>query len=252
MKILAYTALHYGSEYLAWAIKSVELFVDEHHIFYTSHPSHGHRTNSTVPAHETKEVLYNIASQFEHVVWHDEDRFWGEGEQRDYCADFLANNGADLILWVDADEIWDMDVLSDVLDFARDFEFRELRVHATHFWKGLNWVCVDQCMPVRVIKPSGHGEGFMPGMGFWHMGYAISQITMLYKWRIHGHKNEVRKGWYPIYRDWEGPQDTPKCGVHPTNECSDDGKAFWVPEKFNRWDIEHLIGDHPYFNDELV
>jgi hypothetical protein len=252
MEIYAYTALHYGAEYLEHAIRSTELYADKHYVFYTSHPSHGYQTKSTIPEHEREGVLKEIVESFNHTVWLKEERFFQEGRQRDYCADYLASQGADLILWQDADEIWDLDNLDPILRFAWDGTHRDTRVHAAHFWKGLNWVCMDACMPVRVINPSGDGEGYAHGAGFWHMGYAISQVTMLYKWKIHGHKGELRRNWYPIYRDWEGPEDTPKCGVHPTNGCSDDGKPFWVPEPFDRHHIEHLLGDHPYFSDEFV
>lgn len=252
MKILAYCALHYGAEWLEWAIRSVEPLIDEYHIFYTDHPSHGSTTTMTKPEGESREVLHAIAAQFPCVVWHDVDRFWQEGAHRDYCVDYLARQGADLILWNDADEIWDLDVLAEALDYAWAHPQREYRVHAVHLWCGVNWVCMDACMPTRIIKPSGTGEGYIPGMGFYHMGYAQSAMLVLYKSKIHGHRAEWRQNWWAVYRDWEPGTEYP-CGVHPTNGCDDKtGKPFWTPVPFQRYDIEHLIGDHPYFKDERV
>lgn len=252
MNIQAYCAMHYGKEWLEFAIRSVEPLIDIFHIFYTDHPSHGYQTKMTKPEGESRDVLKSIASQFACTKWHDVDQFWCEGDHRDYCVDYLTKQGADLILWVDADEVWDLDVLAEALDFADSHDARDYRVRAIHFWCGVNHVCLDECMPVRIIKPSGSGEAYVPGRGFYHFGYAQSEILVLYKSKIHGHRAEWRKNWFSIYKGWE-PGKVYKCGVHPTNECDDKtGKPFWTPIPFDRYDIEHLIWDHPYFNNERV
>lgn len=252
MNIQAYCALHYGQEWVEFAIRSVEPLIDRFHVFYTDHPSHGYHTKMTKPEGESREVLHAIASDFDCVEWHDVNQFWQEGDHRDYCVDYLAKRGADLILWVDADEVWDLDVLAEALDFAASHDARDYCVHAVHFWCGVNHVCLDECMPVRIIKPSGSGTAYIPGRGFYHFGYAQSQMLVLYKSKIHGHRAEWRKNWFFIYKDWE-PGKEYECGVHPTNECDDKtGKPFWTPVPFDRYDIKHLIGDHPYFTDERV
>jgi len=253
LKIVAYCALHYGKEWMEWAIRSVEPLVDKFHIFYTDTPSHGSQTRSTKPEGESREDLLAIARWFGNfVVWHDVGHFQQEGQHRDFCVDFLTNEGADLILWVDSDEVWDLDTLSDTLEFANAGTAKEYRVHAMHFWKGVNWVCYDECMPVRVIKPSGKGEAYVPGRGFYHFGYAQSEMLIAYKIKIHGHRGEFRRNWFSTYTGWE-PGRIFECGVHPTNACDDKtGKPFWTPVPFNRYDIEELIGDHPYFCDNLV
>jgi hypothetical protein len=254
LNIYAYCALHYGAQWLEFAIRSVLPLVDSYHIFYTPHPSHGSQTNMTMPEGEDRDSLRAIAGIFgDQVIWHDEPRFWQEGPQRDNAVEYLAKQGADLIVWNDADEVWDLDVLSAAIDFAVEGTARDYRTRAIHFWKGVNWVCMDDCMPVRLIKPSGHGEAYVPGMGFYHFGYAQSEMIVLYKSKIHGHRGEWRKNWFSeIYEDWK-PGKVYKCGVHPTNECDDKtGKPFWTPIPFNRADIEHLIGDHPYYSDEIV
>lgn len=252
MKILAYCALHYGAEWLEWAIRSMIDLVDEYHVFYTPHPSHGYQTRRKMPGGEDRDTLYNIASLFD-VTWHDVDQFYQEGDHRDYCVVQLTDRGADIIVWQDADEVWDLDELSNSLDFVVEHDARNYGVHAMHFWRGVNWVCLDECMPIRFIKPSGHGTAFIPGMGFYHFGYAQSPMLVAYKKSIHGHRGDWRKKWWSdIYNNWD-PTKTCECGVHPTNSCDDKtGKPFWTPQPFNRFDIEDLIGDHPYFNDEII
>lgn len=252
--IQAYCGLHYGAEWLEWAIRSVIDFVDLYHIFYTLHPSHGHTTKVSLPEKESRDHLRAIAAMFgNEVIWHDVDQFWQEGHHRDYCVNQLTGAGADLIAWNDADEVWEPDVLCDLIDFAEEGTARDYHVHCMHFWKSVNWVCYDQAMPVRIIKPSGQGEAFIPGRGFYHFGYAQSSMLVNYKSKIHGHRAEWRRNWWgQIYNTWD-PNKTYKCGVHPTCECDDKtGKPFWTPVPFDRYDIEHLIGDHPYFNDEII
>ena len=59
-KVIAYTALHYGKEYLADAIRSVIDYVDQYWVIYTPVGSPGHRTDAPCP--ESKEELSWIAN----------------------------------------------------------------------------------------------------------------------------------------------------------------------------------------------
>lgn len=252
MKIAAYCALYYGAEWLQWAIESVTPVVDEYHVFYTPHPSHGHKTRRSLPKGEDAKTLRELAED-SGAIWHEVSQFYQEGDHRDYCVKTLAEAGNEIIVWNDADEVWDLDELCRSLDIVAKGDARDYRVHAMHFWKSVNWVCYDACMPTRFIKPSGSGEAYIPGMGFYHFGYAQSELLVQFKASIHGHRAEWRRNWWgDIYKDWK-PTDVHECGVHPTNECdSETGKPFWTPVPFDRFDIEHLIGDHPYFSDELI
>jgi len=234
-------------------MRSVEWMVDEHYVFYTPHPSHGTTTKMALPVGEDENTLHSIVAQFPNAKWLKTDKFWQEGKQRDYCVQTVFQGGADLIIWVDADEIWDEDVLSEAIDHVLSGDAAEWRVRAMHFWRSVNYVCMDEAMPIRFIKRDGHGIGYVPGMGFYHMGYAQSEMLILYKQSIHGHRAEWRRNWYgDIYKRWHSPEDTPPCGVHPTCSCDDDGKPFWVPRQFDKYDIEHLIGDHPYWDAGII
>jgi hypothetical protein len=66
---------------------------------------------------------------------------------------------------------------------------------------------------------------------------------MNYKWLIHGHKGELRPNWHQQkFRNWHpGMTD-----VHPTND------DFWDPVPYDKYQIEGLIGDHPYFPLEII
>ena len=252
MKLVSLTVLHYGREWLEWALRSTSPFVDEQHIFYTSHPSHGHTTRHKCP--DTRAELREIASGFTRTRWHDVDQFYYEGDHRDYARQVCLDAGADLILVLDSDEVWDPDDLDAAITQAAGTPGLWKSRIKGNFWRSVNWVCRDELMPDRIFVPgAGNKVRYLDGPGFWHFGYCIAETTMLYKLSCHGHRDELRPGWYPrIYRDWK-PGVTVECGVHPTNTCdSRTGKSFWVPEPFDRNEIRHLIGDSPYFSDELV
>jgi hypothetical protein len=245
MKIVSLTVLHYGREWLEWALRSVADVMDEMYIFYTPHPSHhGEDTKFTCP--DSQEELYAIASAFPTVKWETVTQFWHEGAHRDYARHVCERNGADMILVLDADEVWDIEDLDGALQQAWDGKEDIFRSRIKgNFWRSVNWVCYDQLMPERIIVPGrGREFGHLSGAGFWHFGYAISHEMMIYKLRIHGHKDDLRPRWYPEkYRDW----DSTVRDVHPTN-----GGGFWNPVPIDRNDVAHLIGDHNYFKDELI
>jgi hypothetical protein len=243
VNLQAYYILHYGKEWLEWSLKSVRPFVDRVHIFYTPHPSHGTQTKSR-KCPDSRTDLYEIAAPFD-VVWHDVDQFYQEGQHRDHAVQVCTDDGADLVMVVDGDEVWDPDDLSETVGMIAGRPERSFGVRVQgHFWRGVNWVCRDACMPIRFINPHGEGTTYdFAGPGFYHFGYAQSKNLVAYKMSIHGHRSEIRPNWF-VYRfsRWEpGITD-----VHPTNV------NFWNPEAYDRNLIAHLIGDHPYFNDEMV
>ena len=102
MKVVAYTPLHYGKEYLKWAVQSVADFVDRHIILYAPQPSYGHGTDLICP--DTEEQLRECVREFPHVEWrrvaaHNESQHRGEIHR------YLEAND-DILLAIDADEVW--------------------------------------------------------------------------------------------------------------------------------------------------
>ena len=82
MKVIGYTALHYGRDYLGYAIRSVIDAVEEYHVLYTSQGSHGHRSQAHCP--DTRLELFEIAEAAAgaKLRWHEGSWLW-EGQQRD-------------------------------------------------------------------------------------------------------------------------------------------------------------------------
>jgi len=242
MRVSGLTILHYGADYVSYAIRSVYDHVDVHHVVYTPTPSHGHQTIATCP--ETKEQLLAqvLAHDPQHKIrWHEVDAFRWEGQHRDYA---LSLCQGDLALVVDCDEVWDGEVLDQALKTAWDGEARDLLVSCLTLWRSFNWICRDDMQPVRVIKPSGHGIATFPldEGRFWHFGYAVTDVIAHYKWLVHGHLTELRPDWFAEKWDpWPPVQD-----VHPT------GCGPWNPERFDKEKLPKLMRTHPFYDLDII
>lgn len=241
--------LHYGREWLGYALRSVAPFMDDMYVFYTPTPSHGHSTSLINP--ESRSELYDIAKT-SRAIWVDcPHPFAHEGQHRTYAVDYLASRGFDIVTVVDADELWDPDVLGAALAVVESGTARSYRIGMRHFWRSLKWICDDPAMPTRFIKPRlplDAPEAYLPGEcgKVFHMGYAQSSAIIKYKQSIHGHKAEWRPGWFEnTFMEWiPGKGD-----VHPT--CVN----YWNPQKYvddQSGTLEYLAGDHPYYNMELI
>jgi len=245
MKVVAYYALHYGQEWLEWSLQSIRQFVDEIIIVYAPAPSFGHGTNAVCP--DTREDLMDIAKEYD-VLWSDVKNSHWEGNHRDAAVQMCIDEGADIIMPIDHDEIWDPITLRKTLDFVMSSSQQNYIVPMQHYWRSVGYVCYDEARPLRFIKPKADNKdtAYTPKEygNVYHFGYAQSVALMRYKWLIHGHLAELRPNWLEkIFIPWQpGMLD-----VHPTNE-----RNFWDPVPFNRLHLEHLIGDHPYYDVDLI
>jgi hypothetical protein len=242
-KVHSYVILHYGLDYLSYAIRSIYNYVDVINIFYTDKPSHGYNTNIQPP--ETKEQLQQAAflhNPDKKIKWFDYQGILQEGVQRDTAVAVCKSQGADIVLVVDSDEVWDGLTLD--LAIRRVWESDSARnwlINFTHLWRSFNWCCKDEGWPVRLLDlrhidgteyiPREYGEIF-------HFGYAVRDAIMRYKWQIHGHKGELRPDWFETKWDaWPPPED-----CHPTNE-----RGFWNPELFDRGRLPKIMQSHPFW-----
>jgi hypothetical protein len=251
MKTVAYYMLHYGKEWLHHSMRSIADHVDEICVFYTSTPSHGHGTQLQNP--DTREELYDITKAFD-VYWHDTPGFHWEGEHKDFAVNTcIDTHKADIVLAVDADEIWHPDHLEECLEVAMEGDCRHYRVEFMHFWRSLKWVCHDAAMPIRLhcfhhdrkleeYYITCVADGIR--LKVYHMGYAQSPSITQYKQDIHGHKDQWRIGWFEnTFLPWEpGMND-----VHPTNV------DFWNPVPFDDDGmLQYLVGDHLYWDLDII
>lgn len=251
MKFGAFTALHYGSDYLGYAMRSVAQIglIDLWIVAYSSTGSHG--TPSMMPCSDSEDELKAIAVDAlsgtgAELLWYSGD--WKvEGEQRDWGAAAAKANDIELYLVVDADEVWHDAGVKEALRLGSRMTDRFGHVAFRHFWRSFNWIAVDAAMPIRLIRPfidDGHVD--LPLMSINHFGYARMPEDTRYKVHIHGHKGEWRNGWLEdTFLSWS-PVSGPFEDVHPTN------KDFWSLKPFDKRALPDIMKDHPYYDMEII
>jgi len=235
MKVLAYMPIHYGKQFLREAILAIHPHVDKIIIFYTKHPSYGHNAHLTAP--ETENELRQIAFGASTKIMWSNGSYGFEGHHRSQVWEY--SKGYDLILPVDADEVWDSDILRTALDEAITRPEKQFGVDGfVNFWKSFNEVCIDSYRPIRIINPNGQGTGEIKGKVY-HFGYCISEKLMRYKWEIHGHKDELIPNWID-----EVYLSDRKNDLHPV------AHGIWNAEPFDKNTLPEILKIHPDFNKE--
>ncbi|MHA2055359.1 MAG: hypothetical protein ACW99F_17405 [Candidatus Hodarchaeales archaeon] len=252
MKVHSLTILHYGKDYLSYALRSVYHSVDVCHVFYTPTPSHGHNTN--IPPIETKDELMQAAYAYDpenKIKWYDMLGLRHEGEQRDLALETVEAAGAELVVVVDCDEIWPVELVSKAIDQIKYHHARNYLINMIHFWRSFEWACYDQGWPVRLIdlRQDNHTAYIDENIGrIYHFGYATTDKVMNYKWQIHGHKNELRPNWFSTY--WTAWPPVENC--HPTNGRNEQGEPFWTPELFDKKQLPEFMRQHPFYDLEKI
>ena len=241
MKVLGYIPLHYGAEYLEQAIKSIAPVCDKIIVLYTKTPSYGHTTDIECPEQEWQ-LKFIALNASEKVEWKSYNRFAYEGHHRSEI--FKFTEGYDMMVTVDADEVWDTQSLRQALEDASLLDNRHIQVNGfVHFWKSFNTICKDGFLPVRIhnLKSSNEVQGCVNGT-IYHFGYAQKDEIMIYKWMIHGHQNELRPGWMEKYINWtKGEND-----VHPV------AIGIWNPEPFDKENLPDSLKEHENYNKEDI
>jgi len=227
MKVLAYTPLHYGKQYLKQVIESVKDHVDEHLILYTEKPSYGHASNLQNP--DSKQELKSICDEFEHVTWLDVTANQ-ENAHRQQAFNYARGRGVKIVLAVDSDEIWNPDYLQSAINKANLGKSYQYGVNGNNwvtFWKSTFEYVQDGFYPIRLfnLANSPGSQEVIGGDGIWiyHMGYCISDELMQYKLSCHGHKSEIPTNWFKD--KWLGYVKGETKYLHPATD------AYWIETK---------------------
>jgi hypothetical protein len=176
--------------------------------------------------------------------WHDGE--WPhEGAQRDSISEYAPD--ADMIIVLDADEVWPADLVQGAIALAEmNPHIKTWRVPIIHYWRSF-YRCVlhDPAYPVRVIRPSGNGESTIPvNLFINHFGYAQSPEIVEYKILTHGHKGEWRKD-----VDWFKDRYL----ANTQTDCHPVGSVYWNPERVDPADyLPRFMTEHPYYFKGLI
>lgn len=241
---MAYYPLHYGAEYLDASIRSIDPCVSRIIILYTEEPSFGHVSGQPCP--ETEEELKRIAyAASEKVEWVKIKGFGNEGAHRKMIFEF-AGGDVDMILAVDADEVWDTEVLKQSILDASKLPNKYIKVDGfINFWKSFNTVCLDHFHPVRFYNlraTNDFEQGCVKGR-IYHFSTAQSEKIMRYKYGIHGHASEIRSGWLEqTYFGWNGEDGD----LHPVS------LDLWNPAFFDKTSLPEILKNHPNYNKQTI
>jgi hypothetical protein len=245
-KTIAYTALHYGADYLAWAIRSIIDYVDEYWVLFSPVGSHGHSTSAVNPDHAAD--LFEIAQQAagDKLRWYSASPYqWKtEGEQREYIHTLVPD--ADVILVLDADEIWSDGLAVEAIEFAQTTQVKTIRLPFIHLWRSFRrGFAHDPAYPTRVIVPkNADGDALLStDKRIWHFGYAQRSEIVEYKIGTHGHRGEWRKDC-----DWLND-------VFLANrqfDCHPVGSDFWNCEDIDQSQLPTVLTDHPYRKLDII
>mgnify|MGYP001567218164 FL=1 len=241
-KILGYMPLHYGKSYLKEAIQSISPFVDKIMVFYTSNPSFGHGTNHTCP--DSGEDLKRIAlAASEKVKWVVVAP-GNEGAHRGLIYDYAT--GYDGILTIDSDEVFEQEDLPHALDLCFKTDKRYIGFGGyINFWKSFNYACYDGYTPIRFINLHNTGGNGVVPVRVYHFSTAQRDEIMVYKLLVHGHKDEIRPGWYEdIYKAWT-----------PENNFTDlhlVALGLWNATPFDRNLLPECLKSHANYGKDVI
>lgn len=235
--IVAYTALHYGREYLASAIRSMRNYVDAWYMLYTPEGSHGHKSRAICP--ETEDELYTIASRLLGSKLHWHSGIWvHEGQQRDTIYSLVPE--AEVVVAVDADEIWGTGLFPQALHHTRRLGHRNIRLPMWHYWRSFKKAVIsDPALPIRIVYPAyAAGDFTYRGTSIiHHFGYAQSEAITRYKIEVHGHKNEWRGEWF-----------TERFLPNAQTDCHPVSRDHWNPVDIDPDVLPQHMRLHPYYD----
>ncbi len=244
-RVIGYMPLHYGKDYLRESLLSVIDHVEKFVVIYSETPSYGHGTNVVCPEREIE--LFTIAMEVcgSKLEWRKE-KFGNEGEHRGFIYNFT--EGFDLVLAVDADEVFDQESLKAALQFAYEGDKRYYGIAGyINFWRSFSFACYDGYLPVRITNlhnPENSGQGTAI-CKIYHFSCAQSKSIMDYKYIIHGHKDELRPDWLQnTYYRWT-PEDNFN-DLHPV------AIGLWNATYFDKNTMPDILKKHPNFNKHII
>lgn len=249
IKTLCYIPILYGKDYIKYAIGSVYDSVDEILILYTNKPCHGSGTNLICP--DTREEIWEIVSDFDaenKIRWIDGN--WNaENEQRNEAHHYARANGFNVLVCVDADEIWIKEDLDYLIELTYERKASKCLVWMRHLWRSFNFICDDPMRQERLWYIGTDTNDLIyapqPSNQMWHFGYARGLKEVEYKISIHGHSAE----WLQPKQKWFENKYKPFPPVDNTHPVCE---ATWFPQPFDKMLLPEFMHLHPYFNLEVI
>jgi len=246
MKVLGFTSIHYGKEYLKESLLSVVNHVEAMVISYSRRPSHGQRLSQECP--DKEEEIKAICDEVlgDKLIWISVDRYGSEAEHRN--TRYTHAKGYDLILTIDADEVYKEFDIPNALTFAMNNKERYFGINGyINFWRSFEYCCLDGFRPIRIENLNNHNQlqNHNCPLIVYHFSTCQSEPILRYKMKAFGHASEIRSNWIDgIYYAWTPENDIQD--VHPV------AFGLWNTIKFDKNSLPQYLKDHPNFNKFLI
>lgn len=237
--------IHYGKEYLKESLLSIINHCEKVVISYTATPSHGYGTVDVCP--DSREEIQSICQEVlgDKLIW-DENNFSQENQHRRQIYNY--SMGFDLILSIDADEVFEPKELGNALQFAYNNTQRYYGIKGyVNFWRSFNHACYDGFRPIRIenLNSANLDQNHECPLTIYHFSTAQSEPVMRYKYKIFGHASEIRENWLDgIYYSSESP------GNQKDIHCVAFG--IWNPVEFDKNTFPDFLKEHVNFNKEII
>jgi hypothetical protein len=246
MKVLGFMTIHYGIEYLKESLTSIKDHVDAMVISYTHKPSHGFKTILDCPdkAEDIKKICEEVLGN--KLIW-DEAEFYGaENIHRSVAKKY--SQGFDLILSIDADEVFEPTEIEIALKYAYTNNERYYGIKGyLNFWRSFNWICLDGFRPIRIENLNKHNsmQNLNCPLTIYHFSTAQKREVMEYKYSCFGHANEIKKDYLEkVFYKW-----TPQNNFGDLHPVSID---LWNAIPFDKNKLPNFMHSHPNFDKELI
>lgn len=245
MKVLGFMPIHYGKEYLKESLLSIKDFCESIVVSYTPIGSQGYHTTDVCP--DTRDEIYSIAVNTlgNKLIWV-EGTYNAENSHRRVAHDY--SSGYDLILSIDADEVFEPKEIQGALDFAYNNNERYYGIKGyLNFWRSFNHVCLDGFRPIRIenLKRDNTLQNHECPLTIYHFSTAQSEAIMRYKYKVFGHASEIKTDWLDnMHYAW-----TPEKNFGDLHPVSID---LWNTIPFDKNKMPEFLKQHPNFNKELI
>lgn len=245
MKVIGFCPIFYGKEYLKESLQSIKEHCEKVVVAYTPRPSHGFGTTDTCP--DTREEIYNIANEVlgDKLIWN-EDVYGAENQHRKQIYSF--SMGYDLILSIDADEVFESSELQNALNYAYTNTQRHYGMKGyLNFWRCFDFVCTDGFRPIRIenLAANNNDQNLECPLTIYHFSTAQSEPIMRYKYKIFGHASEIKEDWLnKTHYGWD------RANEFGNLHCV--ANDIWNAVPFDKTTMPESLKQHPNYNKDLI
>lgn len=246
MRVIGFLPCHYGVEYLKECLTSIKDHCEKVVVSYTANGSHGFQNH--VPCPDKEEDIYRISLEVlgDKLIWDRAISYRAENVHRAVVHKY--SQGYDLVLSIDADEVYKTEDLQTALEYAYNNKERDYGINGyINFWRSFSWACYDGFRPIRIenLNNANTLQNLNCPLTVYHFSTAQSETIMRYKYHVFGHANEIKPDWLnKIHYGW-----TPENNfgdLHPVSI------NLWNAVPFDKNTLPESLKNHPNFNKELI